>query len=94
MAREQGLEKLFGPLQSLIGEHDGLGLVGRLANQSLPVKPIKRIPVKPLQGPALNRGKRRQLRLVVGDLQARPAVSLRSQITVPLMFDETVLRNV
>src|SRR3982750_781888 len=33
------------------GEHDGFGLVDRVADQALLIEPVQRIPIKPLPGP-------------------------------------------
>src|SRR4051794_28819355 len=48
---EHSPEELFGALQPLLSEHDGLGLVPRVADQALLVEPVQRIPIKPLPGP-------------------------------------------
>src|SRR6185436_11855162 len=48
---EHSAEEFFGALQALLGEHDGLGLVDRVADQALLVEPVQRIPIKPLPGP-------------------------------------------
>src|SRR5215217_6625929 len=48
---EHRAEEFFGAAQALLGEHDGLGLVDRVANQALLVEPVQRIPIKPLPGP-------------------------------------------
>jgi hypothetical protein len=49
---EQRLEQFFGFLQAFLGEHDGFGLVGRIADEPLLVEPVGCAPVKTLPGPA------------------------------------------
>ncbi|EIM28016.1 hypothetical protein MicloDRAFT_00045930 [Microvirga lotononidis] len=52
LSREQRLEELFGFLQAFLGEDDGFGLIGRIADETLLVEPICCAPVKTLPGPA------------------------------------------
>src|SRR3954471_528094 len=47
---EHGLEELFGALQALLGEHDRLGLVDRVADQAFLIEPVERVPIHPLPG--------------------------------------------
>src|SRR5215218_2806006 len=50
--REQLAEEPLGLAQSLLGEHDRLGLADRVGDEALLVEPVHRIPVKPLPSPA------------------------------------------
>src|SRR3954454_13019797 len=50
--REPLAKQPLGLAQTLLGEHDRLGLADRVGDQALLVEPIHRIPVKPLPSPA------------------------------------------
>src|SRR4051794_30797015 len=66
---EHGAEEFFGALQPLLGEHDGFGLVHRVADQALLVEPVQRIPIKPLPGaPVVMAGQKEERQHRVVDL--------------------------
>src|SRR3954451_5641121 len=58
---EHSAEELFGALQPLLGEHDGLGPVDRVIDQALLVEAVERIPIKPLPGaPVVVKGQKEE----------------------------------
>src|SRR5215208_652894 len=58
---EHSAEELFGTLQPLLGEHDGLGPVDRVIDQALLGEAVERIPIKPLPGaPVVVKGQKEE----------------------------------
>src|SRR5215213_391494 len=48
---EHGLEELFGALQALLGEDDGLGLVHRVRDHAFVVEPAEGVPIEAFPRP-------------------------------------------
>src|SRR3954465_1867450 len=66
---EHSAEELFGALQPLLSEHDGLGPVDRVIDQALLIEAVERIPIKPLPGaPVVVKGQKEERQHRVVDL--------------------------